>query len=198
VRTLCEGCDGQVRTDAPARWRESLTFLRLTAGPTATDGAHPGCDGGATPGSHPSQPETQGILRLSAHRARTSVRRVRRVGSHPDELKNLRTIWGFPAAKCDGQCELRTRNHGLSLAKYRAAPPLTRLGVGRTRNLSELTEASARQRRFCSPSRTTEIAVKPSAAAKNRGRRLEHHSARQNSDNEKPAAVPRAGSCDTS
>ena len=82
VRTLCEGCDGQVRTDAPARWRESLTFLRLTAGPTATDGAHPGCDGGATPGSQPSQPETLGILRPSAHRARTSVRRVRRVG-HP-------------------------------------------------------------------------------------------------------------------
>jgi hypothetical protein len=125
VRTLCEGCDGQVRTDAPARWRESLTFLRLTAGPTATDGAHPGCDGGATPGSHPSQPETQGILRLSAHRARTSVRRVRRVGSHPDELKNLRKFGAFRPPSATGSCELRTRNHGLSLAKYRAAPPVS-------------------------------------------------------------------------
>lgn len=33
---------------------------------------------------------------------------------------------------CDGWCELRTWNRGLSLAKYRAAAPGTRLGPGRT------------------------------------------------------------------
>jgi hypothetical protein len=50
---------------------------------------------GSDAGFAPSPPETPGILRLSAHRARTSVRRVRRVGSHPDELKNLRKSGSF-------------------------------------------------------------------------------------------------------
>ena len=92
VRTSCEGCEGQARTDAPARWRESLTFLRLTAGPTATDGAHPGCDGGATP------------------------------GSHPDDLKNLRKSGAFQPPSATSRCELRTRNCGLSLASIARGP----------------------------------------------------------------------------
>ena len=112
-----------MRTDAPARWRESLTFLRLTAGPTATDGAHPGCDGGATPGSHPSQPETPGILRLSAHRARTWVRRLRaQAGSHPDG-KNLRNSAGFRRPSAAGRCELRTRFAAVASEISRRAPP---------------------------------------------------------------------------
>jgi len=59
-----------------------------------------------------------------------------------------------------GGCELRTRNQGLLLAKYRGAPPRTRLRPGRTRSFNDLAEASARQRRFCSSSRPTDITSK--------------------------------------
>jgi hypothetical protein len=70
---------------------------------------------GATPGSHPSQPETQGNPRFMADLVRTSVRRVRRVGSHLAELKEF---CGLQAAVATG-----SRIFALSLAKYRAGPP---------------------------------------------------------------------------
>jgi hypothetical protein len=66
---------------------------------------------GATPGSHPSQPETQGNPRFMADLVRTSVRRVRRVGSHLAELKEFcgpgrrgglvgHTVRAWPDATC--------------------------------------------------------------------------------------------------
>ena len=62
------------------------------------------------------------------------VRRVVRTwcdacdGSHPKFAPSgalkAEEFCGVQAVGCDGWCELRTRNHGLSLAKYRArAPP---------------------------------------------------------------------------
>ena len=50
--------------------------------------------------------------------ARFAPRRARK----PSEIR------GFPAAECDGGCELRTQNHGQSLAMFRAAPPVPVLG----------------------------------------------------------------------
>ena len=52
---------------------------------------------------------------------------------------------------------------GLSLAKYRAGPPRTRLSPGRTRDYSDLAGRSPRWRKFRSPSRPTEINAKTSA-----------------------------------
>jgi hypothetical protein len=66
----------------PARWRESLAFLRLAAGPTLTDGAHLGCDARFAPGAARKP-------RNSAAYGGFSARRVRRVGSHPDQLTIL-------------------------------------------------------------------------------------------------------------
>jgi hypothetical protein len=70
---------------------------------------------------------------------------------------------GFRAVSATGKCELRTRNRGLSLAKYRRAPPRTLLRPGRTRVFSVLAEATARWRRFCSSSRPAEATSKHQA-----------------------------------
>jgi hypothetical protein len=69
-------------------------FLRLSAGSSATGWCEPRVRRGATPGSHPSQPKKPRIPWLSANPVRTSVRRVRRSGSHPQRLKSP----GFSAA----------------------------------------------------------------------------------------------------
>jgi hypothetical protein len=53
-----------------------------------------------------------------------------------------------------GECELRTRFAGLSLAKYRGAPPRTRFGPRRTRDFSDLVGSFAEQRRFRRSSRS--------------------------------------------
>ena len=116
-----------------------------------------GCDARFAPVAAPNP----GILRLSGRWVRTSVRRVRRVGSHPSGLKTpgILRLSGSPVRRVGANCEPGIA--ALSLAKYRAGPPRTRLSPGRTRNLSDLAEASARQRRFCSPSRPTDITSKP-------------------------------------
>jgi hypothetical protein len=63
-----------------------------------------------------------------------------------------------------GECELRTRFAGLSLAKYRGAPPRTCFGPRRTRDFSDLAEAAAEQRRFRRLSRPPRSPTEPSAA----------------------------------
>ena len=70
---------------------------------------------------------------------------------------------GFPTESATGRAKVRTRNRALSLALYRAAPPRTRFGPGRTRDFSGLAGATAEWRTFRSTSRPTKISTKTSA-----------------------------------
>ena len=50
------------------------------------------------------------------------LRRVRTLSSHPHRAQEARKSAACRPPGMTGGCELRTQNHGLSLAKYRAAP----------------------------------------------------------------------------
>jgi len=64
-----------VRRPSQASQLRTSVILRLSAGSSATGRCEPRVRRGATPGSHPSHPETQEILRLTAVSVRTRVRR---------------------------------------------------------------------------------------------------------------------------
>jgi hypothetical protein len=111
--------------------------------------------------------ESPAFLRLTAYPTATVVRASGATGCD-GQVRTLRGTKvqesrGFQAVSATGKCELRTRNRALSLAKYRAAPPGTRSGPRRTRDLSHLADAAAERRTFRSPSRPTEISTKTSA-----------------------------------
>jgi hypothetical protein len=129
-------CDGVVRTP----WCEpGATAVAVVAAQNLRNSAAFGwiqCDrvvrtSSATAGSHPSQPETQGTLRLTADRVRTSVRRVRRIGSHLAELKTLANL-RLSGRRCDAW--VRTANPGFRAvaSEVSGGAPRTRFGPGRT------------------------------------------------------------------
>ena len=111
---------------------------------------------GATPGSHSSQPETQGILRLlgGSSASPSAAGATGRFASF--RAQKSRKSAGFRLSVGRVRAKLRTRIHGLSLAKYRAAPPRTRFAPGRTR-FQRLRGSASQRRRFCNSSRPTEI-----------------------------------------
>ena len=62
-----------------------------------------------------------------------------RADSHLQSTRKLDSL-RLSAVRCDGWCELRTRNHGLSLAKYRGRAPRNSIRQGRTQK--DLTDLS--------------------------------------------------------
>ena len=116
----CDGGANLVRRPSQASQLRTSGLLRLSAAIK--------CDGWCEPRVRrvrrlvrTRRSQRPGIPRLSADRANLSATGAT-AGSHPADSK-LQEFCGFQAVSATGRCELRTRNCGLSLAKYRACAP---------------------------------------------------------------------------
>jgi len=127
-RPGCEPGATAVAGVAVGNLRNSAAYSRFDCdGAVRTSGAT-GCDGRFAPVAARNPRDSAAYGGLDANLSATGA-----TGRFaPCEAQKARNSAGFRPPAATGRCELRTRNFGLSLAKYRAAPPRTRFGPGRT------------------------------------------------------------------